>query len=58
MRKPVIMFTTFAALVLLAFLSGFGVGTNVIYRSVLVLAMLLRFGWMAAEFRRRPAQSR
>ena len=56
MRKPAIMFTTFVALVLLARLSSLGIGTNVIYRSVLVLAMLLRFGWIVQEFRRRPAQ--
>ena len=57
MRKPFIMLTTFATLGLLVGLSSLGIGTNLIYRSGLALAILLRFGWFAWDAQRRPAQS-
>ena len=55
MTKPIILVTTFLALVLAICLSGLGFGTNPIYRAVMALMIVLRFGWIVWDRRRRAA---
>jgi hypothetical protein len=57
MRKPSILWSAFAAIGLLLWLSSIGVGTHRVYRLMLVVAVLLWSAWFAAADGSRRART-